>query len=132
MDKDAPILDAETQAKLCERCGQCCIAKYVGDKIGGTKETHAWLAKRTHLGYAECRFLLPDSLPRPESNTTEPQRRCAIHSTAVVVGGFTDSGIGIDTRRLRPQFCRDGPTRGNLDCLPDCPVTRAAKEELCQ
>lgn len=110
-----PILSGSVVAELCERCGHCCIAEYGDQMLGGTPETDAWL----RMPNGECRFLLPPN--------SLDQRLCAIH-TLTVIDGRDGHGFGINPRPLRPRLCRESPTRRNLDSLPDCPVTRAAKE----
>ena len=110
------VLTADETAKLCERCGRCCIAHNPEELLGGTKETDDWL----RMPNGECRFLLP-----PDA---EAKRFCAIHDNTTILVDIPDCIWAY--RPLRPKMCRLSPCIENIDVLPDCPVTRAAKEKL--
>ena len=95
------ILTDEEIDALCEMCGRCCIASE-GEILGGTEETDEWL----RMPNGECRFLLP--------NKYRGCRFCTIY----------------DDSDLRPELCQKSPTVGNINYLPDCPVTKVAREKL--
>ena len=104
-----PALAPTEVASLCEMCGKCCVVPDdvpVGKKVylGGDYQIHTSLVGAN----GACRYL---SGPSANGNV----RTC-------VIWGDPD----------RPIMCQLYPCKEDLDFLPDCPVTREAKERMAE